>query len=66
MGLTAVVSVKLDGPEFEGSTGQVLGNSLVRACVRDAVRDRVGRWLGEHPETALGLVERIARRSFRG
>ncbi|WP_439680559.1 ATP-binding protein [Embleya sp. MST-111070] len=66
VGLTAVVSVKLDGPEFEGSTRQTLGNSLVRACVRDAVRDRLGRWLDEHPEAAVGLVERIARRSSRG
>lgn len=66
VGLIAVVSVKLDGPEFEGSTRRVLGNSPVRACVRDAVRDRLGRWLGEHSEVALGLVERIVRRSPRG
>ncbi|GCD95650.1 ATP-binding protein [Embleya hyalina] len=66
VGLTAVVSVKLDAPEFEGSTRAVLGNSPVCACVREAVRERLAGWLGEHPEAALGLVERVVRRSGGG
>lgn len=39
--LTAVVSVKLDRPEFEGSTRAVLGNSEVRDCVGQAVQDHL-------------------------
>ncbi|CAL9583744.1 DNA gyrase subunit B, novobiocin-resistant [Streptomyces sp. enrichment culture] len=44
-GLTAVVSVKLDRPEFRGPTHAVLANADVRDCVAEAVRDHLGRWL---------------------
>ncbi|WP_406300356.1 ATP-binding protein [Embleya sp. NBC_00888] len=60
-GLTAVVSVKLDHPEFEGSTRGVLGNAEVRACVAQAVREHLARWLEEHPEQAAALIDRILR-----
>lgn len=55
-GLTAVVSVKLDRPEFEGATHGVLGNPEVRTCLRQAVRDHLGRWLREHPEQATAVM----------
>ncbi|MGW6977603.1 ATP-binding protein [Streptomyces sp. NPDC054952] len=58
-GLTAVVSVKLDHPEFEGSAHGVLGNPPVRTCVGQAVQERLGTWLEEHPEQASALVGRI-------
>ncbi|MFI6978067.1 ATP-binding protein [Embleya sp. NPDC050154] len=58
-GLTAVVSVKLDHPEFEGSTRGVLGNAEVRACVAQAVREHLARWLEQHPEQAAALIDRI-------
>ncbi|MDX2543768.1 ATP-binding protein [Streptomyces sp. WI04-05B] len=58
-GLTAVVSVKLDHPEFEGSTRGVLGNPQVRTCVGQAVQEHFGTWLEEHPEQASALVGRI-------
>ena len=58
-GLTAVVSVRLDHPEFEGSTRGVLGNSAARACVGRAVREHLGRWLDGNPEQAATLVDRI-------
>ncbi|MGW1998578.1 ATP-binding protein [Embleya sp. NPDC001921] len=58
-GLTAVVSVKLDHPEFEGSTRGVLGNAEVRACVAQAVREHLASWLEEHPEQAAALIDRI-------
>ncbi|MFE9636948.1 ATP-binding protein [Streptomyces sp. NPDC006463] len=57
--LTAVVSVKLDRPEFEGSTRGVLGNSEVRDCVGQAVQDHLGRWLKEDPERAAAVIDRI-------
>lgn len=58
-GLTAVVSVKLDRPEFEGATCGVLGGDAVRACVAEAVRAHLGTWLEEHPEPAMAVVSRI-------
>ncbi|WP_259470978.1 hypothetical protein [Streptomyces sp. 1114.5] len=42
-GLTAVVSVRLDHPEFEGAIRDRLGNVAVRACVGQAVREHLGR-----------------------
>jgi DNA gyrase/topoisomerase IV subunit B len=60
-GLTAVVSVKLEYPEFEGSTRGVLGNAAVRACVRQAVQEDLGTWLGEHPQQAAAVIERLVR-----
>ncbi|TRV81119.1 DNA gyrase subunit B [Streptomyces sp. 130] len=60
-GLTAVVSVKLDRPEFEGATRGVLGNSEVRDRVERAVRDHLGRWLKEDPERAAAVIDRIVR-----
>ncbi|MFD8597263.1 DNA gyrase subunit B [Kitasatospora sp. NPDC059646] len=41
---TAVVSVKLDAPEFEGSCRDVLGNGAVRACVAEAVQHALETW----------------------
>lgn len=58
-GLTAVVSVRLDHPEFEGPTRGVLGNSAARACVGRAVQEHLGRWLDGNPEQAATLVDRI-------
>ncbi|MDJ0345375.1 hypothetical protein QMK19_21295 [Streptomyces sp. H10-C2] len=58
-GLAAVVSVKLEHPEFEGSKRGVLGNAMVRACVGQAVQEHLGRWLEEHPEQAAAVIDRI-------
>lgn len=58
-GLTAVVSVKLEYPEFKGSTRGVLGNAAVRDCVRDAVQEHLGRWLAGNPQHAAAVIERI-------
>jgi DNA gyrase/topoisomerase IV subunit B len=64
-GLTAVVSVKLDHPEFEGSTRGVLGNAAARACVAQAVQEHLGRWLDGHPEQALTVVDRTVQAARR-
>jgi DNA gyrase/topoisomerase IV subunit B len=60
-GLTAVVSVKLDRPEFEGSTRSVLGNAEVRDCVGQAVQEHLGRWLKEDPQRAVTVIDRIVQ-----
>lgn len=60
-GLTAVVSVKLDGPVFLGATHGMLGGAAVRACVAEAVREHLGTWLEGHPEQAEAVVGRIVR-----
>ncbi|WP_330310981.1 MULTISPECIES: DNA gyrase subunit B [unclassified Streptomyces] len=58
-GLTAVVSVKLDRPEFLGAIRERLGNDEARACVARAVREHLGRWLREDSERAAAVVGRI-------
>ncbi|MFJ5614190.1 DNA gyrase subunit B [Streptomyces sp. NPDC093221] len=58
-GLTAVVSVKVDHPCFEDPVHGTLGNAEVRACVREAVREHVGRWAEEHADRAAAVVGRI-------
>ncbi|MFD3610863.1 hypothetical protein ACFWXA_22795 [Streptomyces atroolivaceus] len=60
-GLTAVVSVKLDRPEYLGATRELLGNTDVRGCVRQTVREYLGNWLGEQSEQATQVVDRIFR-----
>ncbi len=65
-GLTAVVSVKLDRPEFLGATRGVLGGAAVHACVADAVREALGTWLYRNPEEAAAVISRIIRRARKG
>ncbi len=60
-GLTAVVSVKLDHPEFDGATRGVLGNAAARAGVARAVQEHLGEWLDGHPEQATTLVGQIVQ-----
>ncbi|MFG1805039.1 DNA gyrase subunit B [Streptomyces sp. NPDC049040] len=64
-GLTAVVSVKLDFPEFEGATRGTLGNAAVRSCVAQAVQDHLGTWLETHPREAATIIDRIASAGHR-
>ncbi|MFJ1709937.1 ATP-binding protein [Kitasatospora sp. NPDC088346] len=59
-GLTAVVSVKLDYPEFEGATRDRLGNGPVRACVAEAVREHLTAWLHANPAQATAVLARIS------
>lgn len=60
-GLTAVVSVKLEHPEFEGSTRGRLGNAPVRACVRQAVQEHLASWLRAHPQQAAAIIDRLTQ-----
>ena len=55
-GLTAVISVKLAEPQFEGQTKTKLGNSEVKGFVQTAVRDEFDHWLQMHPREGLSLI----------
>ena len=57
-GLTAVISVMLSEPQFEGQTKRKLGNAEVRSHVEMAVNDALGVWLHEHPTDAKRIVEK--------
>lgn len=64
-GLTAVVSVKLESPRFEGCTRGTLGNGEVRDCVRDAVAEHLEKWLVQHPREAAAILDHILRKAPR-
>ena len=55
-GLTAVISVKLAEPQFEGQTKTKLGNSSMRAAVAKSVAEGLGTYLEEHPREAKELI----------
>ncbi|PSG96893.1 DNA topoisomerase (ATP-hydrolyzing) subunit B [Thermoplasmatales archaeon SW_10_69_26] len=57
-GLTALVSVKVPEPQFEGQTKTRLGNSEVRGIVQSIVHDELSTWMLEHPDAADAIVER--------
>ena len=55
-GITAIISVKLMNPQFEGQTKTKLGNSEMRAITEKAVLEGFGDFLEEHPKEARELV----------
>src|SRR5512146_107813 len=57
-GLTAVLSVKVREPQFEGQTKTKLGNSEVESAVKTLVNEWLGAYLEEHPRTANIVVEK--------
>ena len=59
-GLTAVISVKVLEPQFEGQTKTKLGNSEVQGAVSAAVSEALRYYLEEHPRQAKIIVEKIA------
>ena len=59
-GLTAVVSVKVLEPQFEGQTKTKLGNSEVAGAVSSAVSEALRNYLEEHPKQARTIVEKVA------
>ena len=76
-GITAVVSVKLPNPQFEGQTKTKLGNSEMRGMVNKCVCDKLGEFFEENPKIARDLIgksinaqrareaARLARENFR-
>ena len=58
-GLTAVVSVKVLEPQFEGQTKTKLGNNEVIGAVQTAVSETLRNYLEEHPRQAKAIVEKV-------
>lgn len=58
-GLTAVVSIKVAEPQFEGQTKTKLGNNEVIGAVDQAVGEALGHFLEEHPKEAKIIVEKV-------
>ncbi|MBQ0154041.1 MAG: DNA topoisomerase (ATP-hydrolyzing) subunit B [Bacteroidales bacterium] len=58
-GLTAVISVKVAEPQFEGQTKTKLGNSEVAGMVSSAVGEALTNYLEEHPDDAKKIVEKV-------
>ena len=57
-GLTAIVSVKIPNPEFEGQTKEKLGSQEAMGAVQDAVRDKLQEWLEFNPKIAKMILEK--------
>lgn len=57
-GLTAVISVKLQNPQFEGQTKTKLGNSEMRGLVDSVVGEGLSRFLEENPKAARAIAEK--------
>jgi DNA gyrase subunit B len=55
-GLTAIISVRLQDPQFEGQTKAKLGNVSMRSLVERATNEKLGEWLEEQPTEAKQLV----------
>ena len=58
-GLTAVISIKVTEPQFEGQTKTKLGNSEVQGAVQQAVNEALTDYLEEHPDEAKKICEKV-------
>ncbi|MDP4268069.1 MAG: ATP-binding protein, partial [Bacteroidota bacterium] len=58
-GLTAIISVKVQEPQFEGQTKTKLGNNEVMGCVDQAVSEMLNNYLEEHPKDAKNIVNKV-------
>ncbi|MDY5672337.1 MULTISPECIES: DNA topoisomerase (ATP-hydrolyzing) subunit B [unclassified Prevotella] len=58
-GLTAVISIKVAEPQFEGQTKTKLGNSEVQGAVQQAVNEALADYLEEHPDEAKRICEKV-------
>jgi DNA gyrase subunit B len=59
-GLSAVISVKLPNPQFEGQTKTKLGNSEIKGLVETMVNDKLGAFLEENPSVARKIVNKAS------
>ncbi len=62
-GLTAIVSVKLEDPQFEGQTKTKLGNSEIRGLVETITAEMINTFLEENPNDAKIIIEKCLRSS---
>ena len=57
-GLTAIISVKIEDPQFEGQTKQKLGNSEARSAVDSVVSEQLTYFLEQNPDVAKNICEK--------
>ena len=57
-GLTAIISIKISDPQFEGQTKQKLGNSEARGAVESLLSERLGIYLEQHPQIGKLIIEK--------
>ena len=62
-GLTAVISVKLTNPQFEGQTKTKLGNSEAKTFVQRVMNEKLGDWLDAHPNEAKNIIQKALEAS---
>ncbi|WP_163541708.1 DNA topoisomerase (ATP-hydrolyzing) subunit B [Occultella kanbiaonis] len=62
-GLTAVISIKLGEPQFEGQTKTKLGNTEARTFTQKVVFDQLGGWLESHPAEARDVIRKSIQAS---
>ena len=60
-GLTAIISVKLRNPQFEGQTKTKLGNTEMRSLVEKVTNEKLGDWLEEHPAEAKQVMAKATQ-----
>jgi DNA gyrase subunit B len=60
-GLTAIVAVKLQDPQFEGQTKGKLGTIAMRSAVEKVTNEKLAEWLEEHPSEAKALVTKATQ-----
>jgi DNA gyrase subunit B len=58
-GLTAVLSVKVAEPQFEGQTKTKLGNSEIQGAVESLVAEKLTEWLDDHPRDAKVIIQKV-------
>ena len=58
-GLTAVLSVKVAEPQFEGQTKTKLGNSEVQSAVETLLNEKLAQWLDDHPKESKTIVDKV-------
>lgn len=57
-GMTAIISIKIEDPQFEGQTKQKLGNSEARGAVENVVSEQLMIYLEQHPQVAKMIMEK--------
>ncbi len=57
-GITAIISVRLREPQFEGQTKSKLGNTSIKTLVQKATNDKLGQWFEENPTEANKIVKK--------
>jgi DNA gyrase subunit B len=62
-GLTAIISVRLREPQFEGQTKSKLGNVVIRSLVERATNEKLAEWLEENPAEAKAVLTKSVQAS---